>query len=157
MVLDPDDETIVDIMGEKNDKLSYMLVRFGSEEYGEEDYVVYVPDANAFADFYFRPVSGIPQGTAGASLTQAQVAFDVLGFAFGNELWLADTDILRANMLEAWESLTDDERASFDANFPEFNELLNGCFEDWEANRGRFDDAGVAETMEELMENGTAQ
>ena len=155
--LDPDDDAIAEFMGERNGKFSYMLVRFGSEEYGEEDYIVYVPDAGAFADFYFRAVAGIPQGVAGASLSQAQCACDVLAFAAGNELWLADEDTLRANMLEAWESLTDDERASFDANFPELNELLNSCFEDWDANRGPFEDAGVADIMEELFEGGTAQ
>ena len=155
--LDPDDETITEIMGERNDKYSYVLLRFGSEENYEEDYVASVPDAETFADAYFRAVAGIPQGTAGASLTRAQVACDVLNFAFSNELWLPDTEILRANMLEAWESLTVEERANFDANFPEFNELMNGCFEDWETNRSHFEDAGVAETMEELMANGTAQ
>ncbi len=157
VVLDPDDNTIAEIMDERNDKYSYVLLHFGSEENYEEDYVVSVPDAEAFADAYFRAVAGIPEATAGASLAQAQVACDVLGFAFYNELWLPDTDALRANMLEAWESLSDEERANFDLNFPAFNELLNSCFEDWEANRSRFEDAGVAETMEELMENGTAQ
>ena len=155
--LDPDDNTIAEIMDERNDKYSYVLLDVGSEENYEEDYVVSVPDAEAFADAYFRAVAGIPEATAGASLTQAQVACDVLGFAFYNELWLPDTNALRANMLEAWESLSDEERANFDLNFPAFNELLNSCFEDWEANRSRFEDAGVAETMEELMENGTAQ
>lgn len=155
--LDPDDDAIAEIMGERNDKFSYALVRFGAEEYGEEEFEIYVPDAEAFADFYFRVVAEIPQGTAGASLAAAQSACDVLAFAAGNELWLADVDALRANMLEAWESLTDDERASFDANFPELNELLNGCFEDWDANRSRFEDAGVADIMEELFEDGTSQ
>ena len=58
------------------------------------------------------------------------LACDVLGFAFGNELWLADVDTLHANMLEAWESLTDEERADYDANFQEVNEQLNSCFEE---------------------------
>lgn len=155
--LAPDDETISEIMGERNDKFSYILVRFGSEEYGEAEYEVFVPDADAFADFYFRVVAGIPQGAAGASLSQAQAACDVLGFATGNELWFADVDTLRANMLEAWESLTDDERAAFDENFPALNELMNSCFEDWDANRGSFEDAGVADIMEELFEDGTSQ
>ena len=155
--LDPSDDTIAEIMGERDERLSYMLVRFGSEEYGEEEYVVYVPDADAFADSYFRVVAGIPQETSGASLARAQAACDVLGFAFGNELWLVDVDTLRTNMLEAWESLTDEERVNFDANFLELNELLYSCFEDWQANRGSFDDADIAEAMEELMEDGTSQ
>ncbi len=155
--LDPDDDTIAEIMGERNRKFSYVLVRFGSEEYHEEENAVYVPDAEAFADFYFRVAAGIPQGTAGASLAAAQAACDLLGFAWGNELYLADEDTLRSNMSEAWNSLTDEERAGFDANFPALDALVKSCFEDWQANRGRFEDAGVAQTMEELMENGTAQ
>ena len=127
------------------------------QEYSEEEYVVYVPDADAFGDFYFRVVAGIPRGTAGASLSAAQAACNVLGFAADNELWLADEDTLRANMLEAWEGLTDDERTNFDANFEGLNGLVNSCFEDWDANLGRFDDAGVSEKMEKLLEDGTSQ
>lgn len=155
--LDPDDETIGGIMGERDDKYSYVLLRFGSEKYGEEEHAVNVPDAEVFADAYFRTVAAIPQATAGASLIAAATACNVLGFAAGNELWLSDVDTLRANMLEAWESLTDEERANFDANFPALNELLNSSLADWEANRSSFDDAGVADTMEELMEDGTSQ
>ena len=157
VVLDPDDDTIAEIMGERNDKFSYALVRFGSEEYGEGEFEIHVPDAEAFADLYFRVAAGIPQGSSGASLTEAQSACDVLGFAAGSELWLADVETLRANMLEAWESLTDDERARFDESFPALNELINDCFEDWESNRGRFEDAGVADNMEELFEDGTSR
>ena len=60
----------------------------------------------------------------------------------------ADIDILRANMLEAWNSLPDDERANFDANFPALNELLNNCFADWDANRNPFEDAGDADGLD---------
>ena len=155
--LDPDDDTITEIMGERNQKYSYVLVRFGSEEYHEEEIEVCVPDADAFAEFYFRVVAETPQGTAGASLAAARAACDVLGFAWGNELWLADEETLHSNMLEAWESLTDEERANFDANFPVLDGLVNSCFEDWESNRSRFGDAGAEDTMTELLEDGTAQ
>ncbi len=155
--LDPDDETIAQIMGQRNGKYSYVLVRFGAEEYGEEAYEAFVPDAEAFADFYFRVVAGYQKGAAGDSLSEAQSACDVLAFATGNELWQADVETLRANMLEAWESLTDEERANFDANFPDLNELLIGCFADWEGSRSRFEDAGVLDTMEDLLADETAQ
>ena len=155
--LDPDDATIADIMGERNEKLSYMLVRFGSGESGEAEYEAYVPGSDAFADYYFRVIGGYEQGVAGASLAEAWAACDVLGFATGNELWLADTGVLRANMLEGWESLTDEERAAFDANFPDVVTLLDSCFADWESVRGRFDDAGAAETMDELLADAAAQ
>ena len=157
VTLDPDDDAVAELMGERNEKYSYVLARFGSEDYSEEEYAVVAPDADVLADGYFRVVAGVPRATAGASLMAAQAACDVLGFAADNEIWLADVESLRANMLAAWESLTDDERANFDENFPDLNALVNSCYEDWESNRGRFDDAGAAERMEELMEDGTAQ
>lgn len=155
--LDPDDAVIAEIMGERNEKFSYVLVRFGAEVYDEEETGSTVPEAETFAEFYFRAVAGIPQGTAGSSLAAAQTACDVLGFAFGNELYLAPEDTLRARVLEAWDILSDEEKANFGVNFPALNDLLNSCFEDWESNRGRFDDAGAADTMDELLADGTAQ
>ena len=157
VILEPDTDTVAEIMGEANDKYSYVLLRFGAEENDEGEYESFVPGPEAFADFYYRMVAGVPQGTAGASLAEAQAACDVLGFACGNELWLADEDTLRSNMLEAWEGLTEDEQAAFDVNFIGVNELLSSCFEDWESNRGCFEDAGVADMMAELLENETAQ
>lgn len=154
--LDPDDASIEEIMGQRDDKFSYMLLRFGAES-GGESYETYVPEAEIFADFYFRRVGSVPLATAGSSLDLAAAACDVLAFASGNELWLSDTETLRNNMLAGWESLTDEERANFDACFPELNELLYGCFADWEQNRGRFDTAGVADTMDELLADGTSE
>ena len=153
--LQPDDATVEEILGERDENRSYVLVRFGTGETGGYD--VFVPDADAFANFYFRAVAGIPQGVAGASLTQAQVASDVLGFAVGNELYAADIDTLRANLLEAWESLTDTERADFDNNFPDLVELLDGVFQNWEQNRGNFEDAGVADVMEDILSADMAE
>ena len=155
--LDPDDATIAEIMGERSEKRSYVLVRFGSDEYGEQEIEISVPDAGAFADYFFRPVAEIPHGTAGSSLAEASAACDVLSFAFDNELWLADTDSLQANLQEAWDSLTDAERAGFCESFPALDELLNNCFADPASDRGRFEDAGVAELMDELLAEGTAQ
>ncbi len=129
----------------------------GSDAHSEAEQAAPVPGADAFADGYFRVTAGIPRATAGASLMAAQAACDVLGFAAESKLQLADEATLRANMLAAWESLTDEERTNFDENFPGLDELLNSCFADWEANRGRFDDAGAAEKMEELMADEAAR
>ena len=159
VILNPDDEAIAQIMGERNEKRSYVLVRFGAEEYDgyyEEEYEVFVPDAEAFADFYFREVANVPRGTAGTSLAMAQAAFNVLSFADYSDLRLMDIATLRANMSEAWDSLTDDEQAGFNGNFMAMNALLYSCFEDWNANRSAFEDAGVADGMEYLLSFETA-
>ena len=155
VILDPDDATIQDIFGELNDKYGYVLVQFGEPESYEYE-TSFVPSAEIFAEFYFRVVGGYHKGTAGASLEEASAACDVLCFAVGNELHLADIEELRANMLEGWESLSDEERADFDANFADLDALLKSCFEDWDSVRGRFEDAGVSETMDDVLSNEMA-
>ena len=148
--LSPDDETVTERLGERDSRFSYAVVKFGSAEEYEE--TAYVPAAELFADLYFRTVGGYHADTAGASLIEAQAACDALAFAVYNRLCDVDTDTLRANMLESWQSLTDEERASFDANFSGIDALVKGCFEDWDANRSRFEDVenGV-DTMEAAM------
>ena len=148
--LSPDEETITERFGEQDGRFSCAVVKFGGAEAYEE--TAYVPGAELFADLYFRTVGGYHAETAGASLAEARAACDVLTFAVYNWLCDVDTDTLRANMLEGWESLTDEERASFDENFSGLDALVKGCFEDWEANRSRFEDVenGV-DTMEAAM------
>ena len=157
VVLDPDEETIAGIMGQRNEKYSYVLLRFGAEQGEETEVEIYVPTAEILLDSYFRPVIAIPQGTAGASLAQAQCACDALAFAAGNQLWMTDTEMLQANLLEAWNSLTGEEQNCFYLNYLGLDELLKGCFEDWGALRGGFEDAGAADAMEALLEDGTSQ
>ena len=150
---DVDETLIEERFNEVSDKYRYALVTFGTEEsYEDTDFAFFVPEADDFADAYFRVVSGFHQGVAGAFLAETQAACDVLSFAAYNWLWEKDVDTVRANMLEAWESLSDEERASFDENFPGLDELLKNCFTDWDATRARFEDIedGV-EMMEDLM------
>ena len=107
-----------------------------------------MPSAEELADGYFRVIGGVEQGTAGASLKLAQAVADVTTFATDYALWDPAIETLRANMLEAWESLSDEERAAFDGNFINVVELIDSCLEDWESNAGVFEDAGVTEQME---------
>ena len=151
-----DDAIIEERMTSREDKYSYALVRFGDAGFeGEYEYTPMAPDAESFAEFYFRAAGGYGEGTAGAALAEARAASDVLSFCWSWDFWAVDTEELRANMLEAWESLTDEERAAFDANFPDLCSLLDGCFDDWESHRGRFADAGVEEDMEWMVEDDT--
>ena len=155
--LDPSDETIAEIMGEKNEKFRYALLRFGTEEPAEQDVDIRLPDGATFAETYLRPVAELERGTAGSSLVLAQVTASVLRDAYDNELWLADSEELRAKLQEGWESLSDEERARFEENFPSLQDLAERFFENYEEERGRFEDAGAAETVEGLLEDDTAQ
>ena len=109
------------------------------------------PSAEELADGYFRVIAGIEQGTAGAMLKQAEGAAEAAVFAADHELWDPDIDAVRANLLEAWESLAPEEQSAFDANFMGVVDLINTCLEDWESQEGVFDDAGVKEQMEMIV------
>ena len=109
------------------------------------------PSAEELAEDYFRVIGAVEQGTAGSSLKLAQAAAEVTAFAADHELWDPDIEALRANMLDGWESLADEERSAFDANFMSIVELIDGCLEDWDGSKAVFEDAGVTEQMEMLV------
>ena len=109
------------------------------------------PAPQSLADEYFRVTVSYHPAVAGSSLARARVACSLFRYAADNELRSADIPTLRENMLVAWESLSDQERSAFDGNFMEVVTLLASCKDDWEGNRGLFDDAGVGEQMAALI------
>ena len=113
--------------------------------------ILMAPDAEAFQDEYFRPIGQVEKGSAGSDLKLAQAAGEAAAFAVRYEMYAPDVDALRANMLEAWEGLKEEERSAFDANFMDVVELMDACLEDWEANRPLFEDAGVADELAAVM------
>lgn len=110
------------------------------------------PTPEEFADDYFRVLGSVHPGTAGATLAEAVAASKILAFAVSHELQYNDLVTMRANMLKGWESLTKDEQKAFDASFISVVKLIDACYTDWKANKGRFTDAGVAEEMETFMD-----
>jgi len=116
-----------------------------------------VPSPDQLTEEFFRVVGGIESGTAGASLKQALAIRDVLQFAVRNDLWAVDAGTLRDNLLTAWLAMTDEERGAFDANFISLLTRMRDAWEDWDAARGAFDDAGAAEAMDPLMDLRSAR
>ncbi len=110
-----------------------------------------MPTLEAFADRYFSPLFNLEAGTAGASMKTAIAASEVCTFAMEYALWDPEIQTLRDNMLAAFETLGEDEQAAFWDGFEAVRELLDSCLEDYDANRGLFEDAGVAETMDQVM------
>ncbi len=125
----------------------------GSNEivFERADSTLPAPPAEAFAEGFFRVIGAVEQGTAGASLKQAVAAMEAADFAVVHELWDPDVEAVFDNMLEAWESLSGDEQAAFEANFAGVAQLVDACLDDWDAYRGLFDDAGAAEEMESIV------
>ena len=76
-----------------------------------------------FAERFFRVIAGVEQGTAGSSLKLCEAARDAALFAVDYEMWNPDVEAIRANMLEAWNSLTDEQRSAFDSNFMDVDAL----------------------------------
>jgi len=109
------------------------------------------PTAEEFAEDYFNVVVNLKPDDAGASLKTAVAASNVCAFALAHDLYNPDVEPLRENMIAAFEGLSEDEQADFWTGFDAVRALLDDCLEDYEANRAVFEDAGVADTMDEVM------
>ncbi|MBQ3879941.1 MAG: hypothetical protein II727_06520 [Oscillospiraceae bacterium] len=115
-----------------------------------------MPSADSIADGYFRVLADIPTGTAGATILRAKAACDAFRFAWFNPLWAVDHNEFRETLLAAWESLTQEERDNFDANFIDVLTLVRDSAADWESEKGVFEDAGVDADMASLLRDKAA-
>ena len=105
----------------------------------------------------FKVIAGVEQGTAGASLKLAEAVCEVGKFAGSYDLSEVDDDNLSVCVLMALVEFSDDEQAAFGQNFDSVSALLDACFEDWDANRAVFEDAGVDEDMDALVADDAAR
>ena len=111
---------------------------------------VKAPTAEQFVDGYFKVIGGVEQGTAGSSLKLAKAAEEAFAFAQTYAIKSVDNKTLRDNMLKGWESMTDEERSAFDANFLDVVELLKEVSAD--KIPAEFEDAGVADALKTLLQ-----
>jgi len=108
-------------------------------------------DPDSLTDWYFNAVTSHHSGTAGYSLGMAEAAYNVYHEAAMNDLSAVDSETLSANLLEAWEGLSTDDQATFDENILYIANLITSAQEDWEANKGPFEDAGVDTLMIDVL------
>lgn len=109
------------------------------------------PTVEELSEGYFNVLSGLESGTAGVSLKTAIAATKVCAFAEAHALYNPDVEPLRANMLAAFEGMSAEDQAAFWQGFDAVRALVDDCLEDWEARRPQFEDAGVADAMDEIM------
>lgn len=150
--LNVDVTTVGEIIEDANAGYSFALLRFGSASAGDgeqdaSDAPAEAPTADEFLQGYFAVLTGLESDTAGASLKTAIAASDVCAFARNHQLNNPDGEPLRANMLAAYEALGGEEQALFTRSFDAVRALLD----DYESNRAVFEDAGVADAMDEMM------
>ena len=98
-------------------------------------------------------LTGLEEGTAGASLKQAQTAEEILTFAADKQIWNLDAYARTAAITEAWSGLSDEEKALAKRNFDGVAGMIDKVFKDYESVRGTFEDAGVGEEMKALSVN----
>ena len=117
----------------------------------EENTAEEAPSVEDFCEDYFTPVISWHPGTAGSSLKLAAAACEILEFAEDEDIGNTDIPAMRDNMLKAFESLSADDQEVFNENFMSIYALIDSCFEDWESNRGLFEDSGTAGEMADLL------
>ena len=109
--------------------------------------------AEEFSAKLFKILTGLEEGTAGSSLKQAQAAEEIVSFAADKQIWNIDAYARTAAITEAWNSLSDEEKALAKQNFDGMAELIDKAFKDYESVSGTFEDAGVGEDMKALSVN----
>ena len=109
--------------------------------------------AEEFSAQLFKILTGLEEGTAGSSLKQAQAAEEIVSFAADKQIWNIDAYARTAAITEAWNSLSDEEKALAKQNFDGMAELIDKAFKDYESVSGTFEDAGVGEDMKALSVN----
>ncbi|MBR3569936.1 MAG: hypothetical protein IKN96_03910 [Oscillibacter sp.] len=89
--------------------------------------------------------------SAGSSLRNAENARNLLEFA-------ERTDYANANIIDraqavagAYSAMSDENREEFLYNYGGVRSLTESAFKDYESVRGLFDDAGIADAMEDLL------
>jgi len=109
------------------------------------------PTPEDLVENYFHMIGGYEPGVSGSSISMALSACGAVRYALLNQIWNADVPTLRENLLTAWESMSQEEQEHFDANFLDVVRFLDETAEDFEANRGLYDDGGMGDTMESLL------
>ena len=109
----------------------------------------------------FTGVTGY-RGSSGSALRNAQGACNLLAFAESADYANISLTNREESVSGAYLSMSDEQREEFTANFDDILEVMEIAFRDYAFVRGVFDDAGVADTMDSLMdadnarENGTS-
>ena len=104
----------------------------------------------------FTSVTGY-QGSSGSALRNAQGACNLLAFAESADYANISHTSREETVSGAYLSMSDEQREEFSANFADILDFMESAFSDYASVRGVFDDAGVADTMDSLMDADNAR
>ena len=91
-------------------------------------------------------------GTAGSSLKRAVAAANVLEFAAENHSALEDKAGFSEALQTAWNEMTEAEKDRFPEQFASVAELADETLQDFSSLSGLFEDAGVLEKTQQLLQ-----
>ena len=92
-------------------------------------------------------------GTAGSSLKRAAAAVKVLDFAETNRISQVEKEKFSEELKLAWQGMTDREKQNFPEQFSAIAELADDALQDFSSHIGLFEDAGILEKMQQLLQN----
>ena len=104
----------------------------------------------------FTGVTGY-RGSSGSALRNAQGACNLLAFAESADYANISLTNREESVSGAYLSMSDEQREEFSANFADILDFMKSAFSDYASVRGVFDDAGVADTMDSLMDADNAR
>ncbi len=93
------------------------------------------------------PVAALPEGTAGASLQQAQRVADLWTLCAAYDFTRMDAEAVREAEAEALAMMTEEERAAYAENAPAIRSEAARLLDPAETADGVYADAGVAELL----------
>lgn len=105
-------------------------------------------DPTVVREAFFDRVLAFHAGTAGSSLGRAAAAANVLDFAVSYP---------DAELEPAWDTLSEEEKLEFRENYDSVAYLLEQTWADPEQYFGLYDDAGVLEKMQKLLQKQGAE
>ena len=97
-------------------------------------------------------ITGYQPGTAGSSLKRAVAAMHVLDFCRIHYLAGTDKEKFTENLLSAWNELPDTEKELFPELFASVSGQIEEDLQNSDALSGLYDDAGILEEMQELLQ-----
>ena len=104
----------------------------------------------------FTGVTGY-RGSSGSALRNAQGACNLLAFAESADYANISLTNREESVSGAYLSMSDEQREEFSSNFAAILDFMENAFRDYASVRGVFDDAGVADTMDSLMDADNAR